>query len=95
VTVDELAAVEDERDLPPDIDATIRALWFDRRGDWERAHQITQDIDTIDAAWVHAYLHRRQGDMSNAGYWYRRARRPEATDSLASEWKRIASALLG
>jgi len=61
---------------------------------WTRAHEIAQDIDTPDAAWVHAYLHRRDGDASNAAYWYRRAGKPVARGSLDEEWRAIAATLL-
>lgn len=54
----------------------LLALWYERRGDWNRAHEIVQDLDTREAAAVHAYLHRREGDESNARYWYRRANKP-------------------
>lgn len=76
--------------LPPLLDA----LWHDARGDWARAHNITQDIESSDAAWVHAYLHRKEGDLSNAGYWYRRADRQTATDALEAEWERLVRAFL-
>jgi hypothetical protein len=79
---------------PPDVGPLLRALWHDARGDWQTAHAIAQDIDDENAAWVHAYLHRKEGDGSNARYWYRRAHKPEATDSLDSEWSRIVSELL-
>ena len=72
----------------------LLALWHDRRGDWDRAHQIAQEIETSNGAWVHAYLHRKEGDLSNARYWYRRASQPEATGSLDAEWSRIVTALL-
>jgi hypothetical protein len=62
--------------------------------DWTRAHEIAQDIETAEAAWVHAYLHRREGDQSNAAYWYRRAGKPVARGSLDEEWRAIVSALL-
>jgi hypothetical protein len=76
--------------LPP----LVEALWHERRGDWTRAHEITQDLDGPDAAWVHAYLHRREGDLSNAAYWYRHASKPVARGSLEDEWRAIAAALL-
>ena len=79
---------------PPDVSPILVALWHDARGDWDRAHSIAQDIDDADAALVHAYLHRKEGDVANAGYWYRRAHRLVATDSLESEWARIATELL-
>jgi hypothetical protein len=79
---------------PPPVSATLRALWHDARGDWDAAHRVAQDVDDEDGAWVHAYLHRKEGDLGNAGYWYRRAGRPEATDSLDAEWEHIAVELL-
>ena len=78
----------------PSVPLLLLALWHDARGDWNRAHSIAQDIDDADAALVHAYLHRKEGDLANAGYWYRRARRAVATDSLQSEWQRIVTELL-
>jgi hypothetical protein len=73
----------------------LAALWWAAKGDWDAAHKIVQDEDTREAAWVHAYLHRVEGDLSNAGYWYRQAGQPVAKDSLDAEWGRIASALQG
>jgi len=70
------------------------ALWYDARGDWHRAHTIAQDVDDAGGAWVHAYLHRKEGDLGNAGYWYQRAGRDVASDPLDAEWERIAAALL-
>jgi hypothetical protein len=79
---------------PPDVAPLLRALWHDARGDWQTAHEIAQDVNDENGAWVHAYLHRKEGDRSNARYWYRQAHKPEATDSLDSEWTRIVSKLL-
>jgi len=70
------------------------ALWHDARGDWDASHNVAQDVDDVSGSWVHAYLHRKEGDLANAGYWYRRARQPVATGSLKDEWVRIATALL-
>ena len=78
------------RSAPP-----LAALWWAAKGNWDTAHKIVQDEETRDAAWVHAYLHRVEGDLGNAGYWYRQAGQPVATDSLETEWARIASALVG
>ena len=72
----------------------LAALWWAAKGDWDKAHKIVQDEATREAAWVHAYLHRVEGDLSNAGYWYRQAGQPVAKDSLQIEWERIASALI-
>jgi hypothetical protein len=82
-------------DRPPDDVAPLaRALWHDAKGQWEDAHRIAQDVDSRLGAWVHAYLHRKEGDLGNARYWYRRALQEEATDSLAAEWHRIVTVLL-
>jgi hypothetical protein len=62
-------------------------------GDWDQAHKIVQDEGDANSAWVHAYLHRVEGDLGNASYWYRQAGRPVANDSLDAEWERIAAAL--
>jgi len=79
---------------PAGLPAALQALWHERRGHWDRAHQIAQEIDSPDGAWVHAYLHRREGDRSNATYWYRQARRPVARGNLDDEWRAIVEALL-
>ncbi|MGB9116257.1 hypothetical protein [Bradyrhizobium sp.] len=79
----------------PQLNAPVAALWWAAKGGWDAAHKLVQDEATADAAWVHAYLHRVEGDLGNAGYWYRRAGKPVATGSLESEWERIAAALLG
>jgi hypothetical protein len=71
----------------------LAALWWAAKGDWDAAHKIVQDESDANSAWVHAYLHRVEGDLSNAAYWYRQAGQPVAKDSLESEWERIASAL--
>lgn len=79
---------------PKDLPAVLVALWHDGRGDWEAAHRVAQDIDDANGAWVHAYLHRKEGDRPNAGYWYRRAAKPVATGALEDEWSAIVAALL-
>jgi hypothetical protein len=82
------------KNAPPDVGSLLRALWHDAKGDWARAHEIVQDEEGRDAAWVHAYLHRKEGDLSNAGYWYRRAGKPMCKASLEQEWETVAAALL-
>ena len=79
---------------PPPVSTLLLALWHDARGDWNQAHRLAQDVDDASGAWVHAYLHRKEGDLSNARYWYRRAAQPEAIDSLDDEWSRLVSSLL-
>lgn len=89
---------EDLRHIPASeitrLSPLLRALWHDAQGDWTASHQTAQDIDTPDGAWVHAYLHRKEGDPTNAAYWYRRAGKPIATGSFEAEWQAIASGLL-
>ena len=78
----------------PGLAAPLAALWWAAKGGWDEAHKIVQDEDDRDSAWVHAYLHRVEGDLGNAGYWYRRAAKPVATDPPEVEWERIATTLL-
>ncbi|WP_260706204.1 hypothetical protein [Edaphobacter flagellatus] len=83
------------RAMPADhLSGLLLALWWDAKGDWNRAHEIAQDVQGRDAAWVHAYLHRKEGDLGNAAYWYRQAGRAVAKDDIAAEWERIAAELL-
>ena len=93
MTADEFRATLSST-TPPGVAPLLLALWHDAKGDWEKAHALAQDVDDASGAWVHAYLHRKEGDLGNAGYWYRRANQPIATDSLDAEWARIASSLL-
>ena len=72
----------------------LQALWHDAQGDWERAHALCQSAKSRDGDWVHAYLHRKEGDASNAGYWYARALRPMPSVSLEAEWASIVATLL-
>ena len=96
MTFDEFEqAAESGHAVPPDTDGPLRALWLDARGDWDGAHRVVQEIETQAAAWVHAYLHRKEGDPGNAGYWYRRAGKPHSRVSLEDEWREIARALTG
>jgi hypothetical protein len=78
----------------PTLAPPLAALWWAAKGNWDQAHKIVQDEPTREAAWVHAYLHRVEGDLGNAGYWYRRAGQPVANDTIESEWERIVSALI-
>ena len=80
---------------PPDgLTTALAALWQAAKGDWHAAHSLAQSDDSAEAAWVHAYLHRVEGDEGNAGYWYRRAGKPHAKGDLQDEWSQIAAALL-
>ena len=78
---------------PPD-DPPLRALWLDARGDWDGAHKCVDARDDANSMWVHAYLHRKEGDLANARYWYARAARPPQDGPLDEEWAGIAGAIL-
>lgn len=73
---------------------TLKALWFDARGDWEASHALAQDIHNQIGSWIHAYLHRKEGDDFNAGYWYGRAKKPFPTIPLQEEFKQIVGFVL-
>jgi hypothetical protein len=80
---------------PPDgLGAALEALWHDAQGDFDRAHDLAQSDEGGKGDWVHAYLHRKEGDSGNAAYWYRRAGQPVCRQALAAEWEAIAQALL-
>ena len=83
-----------EKAPPPGLSGALEALWHERRGDWGRAHQIAQEIAGPEGAWVHAYLHRREGDQSNARYWYGQAGKSVARGNLDEEWRAIVQVLL-
>ena len=80
---------------PAGLGLAAQALWWDAKGDWNRAHECAQAQEDAAGAWVHAYLHRREGDLDNAGYWYRRAGRAVATGPLDEERETILRSLLG
>ncbi len=79
---------------PKQLSVALAGLWWDAKGDWTRAHESAQQDDGPSGAWVHAYLHRKEGDLSNAAYWYRRAGKSAARHSLEEEWLEIAGSLL-
>ena len=79
---------------PAILPASLQALWYDGKGDWHRAHNVAQDLHSTEGSWIHAYLHRKEGDEGNAGYWYQRANKPFCTLSLDEEWESIVKALL-
>ena len=79
---------------PSGIGPALQALWWEAKGDWDKAHECAQAKEDMAGCWVHAYLHRREGDPGNAAYWYRRADKSAATNSLVEEWQAIARCLL-
>ncbi len=91
----ELIKAVKSKQLPENLKPELRALAVEKEGDWDKAHSIVQELNTSEAAWVHAYLHRKEGDISNASYWYSRAGRRKSDLPLDKEWESIAAALLG
>jgi len=79
---------------PPPVAVLLQALWYEAKGDWEKSHDLAQDVNTVAGSWVHAYLHRKEGDQFNAQYWYTRAKRNMPEYSMEKEWEEIANALL-
>lgn len=90
-----VASLKDDNP-PAEISPYLIALWHEKHGDWKKAHETVQEINTANAAWVHAYLHRKEGDEGNAGYWYRNASKPfPSGPSLDEEWESLVKSLLG
>ncbi len=94
MTPDAFSRSLSDRAPPPDLNAPLEALWWAKKGDWDKAHRIVMDEAGAEAAWVHAYLHRVEGDLGNANYWYRQARKPATTGDLDAEWTAMVEALL-
>ena len=83
-----------QEDPPAKVNVFLRSMWWEAKGNWEEAHRLVEDDPSAEGAWVHAYLHRVEGDQFNAGYWYRRAGKSMSELDLPDEWKKIVIALL-
>lgn len=94
MTLDEFMDSVTENAPPGGLPETLHALWWAEKGNWEKAHTISQAIETPEGSWIHANLHREEGDLGNARYWYTRAGKAEAHDGVADERRRIIEALL-
>lgn len=92
--IDEFRASFSGKTPPQGLPKELQALWFDANGDWDRAHKIVQSQKGEAAAAVHAYLHRKEGNYSNADYWYERAHRERPRGPLEKEWETLVEALL-
>ena len=95
MTLEEFQASLTAATPPPGLSLAVQGLWWDGKGDWARAHGYAQDQDDRIGAAVHAYLHRKEGDLGNAGYWYARAGRTMPKTTLDEEWRALARELLG
>jgi hypothetical protein len=94
VTLEEFEQTLSGSSPPRTVSKLLEALWQERKGDWAMAHQLAQSVGGVDGALVHAYLHRKEGDESNALYWYSRARRDKPQVALEQEWENIVKELL-
>jgi hypothetical protein len=94
MTFDDYRASLSDAQPPAGMAPPLAALWWQGKGDWTKAHGIVQGETDAAAAWVHAHLHRVEGDLGNAGYWYARADKPTARGPLEEEWTAIVAALL-
>lgn len=97
MTANELAhSAANDPTAPDGLSPVAKTLWFARAGQWDAAHDLCQDLPGVAGSWIHAYLHREEGDDSNAAYWYSRAgkRMPASSLMLDEEWLQIAESLL-
>ena len=94
MTIEEFSSSLSQPRPPQGLSNLLQAMWYDGKDDWDTAHNIAQDIASAEGSWIHAYLHRREGDEGNAAYWYRRAGKPMPRISLQEEWNEIVIALL-
>jgi hypothetical protein len=83
-----------QNQLPANTSVYLQSLWYDAKGDWEKAHELIQDLPDKSASWIHAYLHRKEGDVWNADYWYSKAGKKRPAISLDEEWEQIVAAFL-
>ncbi len=96
MTIDAFRSSISAAEPPAGISPALQALWWVAKDDWDRAHKVIQQHEGKAACdLVHAHLHRVEGDLSNAGYWYRRAGRPAAAGTLEDEWSAMVAELLG
>ena len=79
---------------PAGLTHALAGLWWDAKGDWKRAHESAKQDERVEGSWVHAYLHRKEGDQGNAAYWYSRAGKPVCREPLDAEWLAIVRSLL-
>jgi len=94
MTFEEFTESINDEGPPPDLSETLNSLWWDKKGDWNRAHAIAQEIPTMPGSAVHAYLHREEGVLWNADYWYSRAGRKRPDIPLEEEWTLLVEEML-
>jgi hypothetical protein len=89
-----LQLIEKQRPCPPTLPKALQAMWYDKKDDWSKAHEMVENASDVDSAWVHGYLHRKEGNLNNAHFWYRRSGQSEFPGELNEEWEQITSVLL-
>jgi len=94
MTMDEFKHTLKDNQPPKDCSSLLRALWHDRKGDWDHAHKLAQDVSSRDGSRVHAYLHRKEGNEGNAGYWYKNAGQGFCRETLEQEWEELVNDFL-
>src|SRR5688500_13375792 len=94
MTLDEFKLSISKSSLPSSLSNVLQAMWYDANGNWDKAHDIAQEIHNKDGAWIHAYLHRKEGDKGNASYWYHQAGQRMPAYSLDQEWEEITTFFL-
>lgn len=94
MTPKEFQQTIEAKEPPSSLSAPLMALWYDAQDDWDKAHDFAQRNNDSESAWVHAYLHRKEGDLTNANYWYVRASRTMPEHRLGEEWEHIVQELL-
>lgn len=94
MTLDEFQRSLTATEPPAGLNLALAGLWWDAKGDWKRAHQSAKQDEGVEGSWVHAYLHREEGDQGNAHYWYNHAGKHVCRESLDAEWLTIVGAVL-
>ena len=94
IAFDKFQASIEANKVPGGISNSLKALWFDAKEDWDKAHGLVQDEESLEAYWVHAYLHRKEGDLNNAAYWYSRAGKSVFKGEPSKEWEQIVQVLV-
>jgi hypothetical protein len=94
MTAEEFKSSLSKNTPPENTSNLLLSLWYDAKGDWNKAHETAQEIAGKDGAWIHAYLHRKEGDLSNASYWYSRAGKKIPSSTLEEEWQEILNGLI-
>jgi hypothetical protein len=94
MTYPEFQSSLQQSEPPQKLSDLLKAMWYDGKENWSASHDIAQEIHSTDGSWIHAYLHRKEGDLSNASYWYSKAGKPVPRVSLKEEWEQLVKEFL-